>query len=458
MHITAIILAGGKGKRFGSETPKQLVKLSGKPIIEYSIMQFQKNKNIDDIYIVSNTQSSGEIRKLVYDGNYTKVKGVIVGGETRQESSYTALYFLKKHTETTHVLIHDSVRPFVDDNIINKCVEKLRNFNAIDVCIPSTDTLVKIKKDHYNCQLIDIIPDRSIMRRGQTPQAFKLSTILEAHELALKYKYDNATDDCSLVKHFGLGEICVIDGSEYNIKITTPIDLYIAEKIFQLSDNKQEKLTDKELETYFINKNIVVFGGNTGIGKSICDIANKFGAKTHPLSRMNGVDVTIPGTVNKSLKNIHETHGKIDVVIFSSAVMHKKTIEDTSYEEMSNQILVNLFGAEVVAKESVPYLVESGGALVFFTSSSYTHGREGYATYSATKAGVVNLMQALSEELDGTVRVVAINPQRTKTKLRYDNFGKEDEKTLLTPERVALDTISAIATNKNGIVIDVSLN
>lgn len=458
MHITAIILAGGEGKRFGSETPKQLVKLSGKPIIEYSIMQFQNNKNIDDIYIVSNIQSSGEIRKLVNDGNYTKVAGVIIGGETRQESSYNALCFLKRKMETTHVLIHDAVRPFINDNIINECIDKLQTYNAVDVCISSSDTLIKIKENVCGTSIIESIPERSSMRRGQTPQAFKLSTIMEGHDLALKYNYNNATDDCSLIKHFELGDICVVEGSEYNIKITTPIDLYIAEKIFQLGSGKQEKISNIELKNYFNNKIIVVFGGNSGIGKSICELSTKYGAKAFPLSRTNGVDVTVPNNVNKALNDIRKNSGKIDAVVFSSAMMYNNSLEYTSYEEIKNQITVNLFGAEVVAKESIKYLTESNGALVFFTSSSYTHGRKGYATYSATKAGIVNLMQALSEEFDGKIRVFAVNPQRTNTKLRYDNFGKEDKNTLLTPEKVALETISAIATNKNGIVIDISLH
>jgi 2-C-methyl-D-erythritol 4-phosphate cytidylyltransferase len=122
-----------------------------------------------------------------------------------------------------------------------------------------------------------------------------------------------------------------------------------------------------------------------------------------------------------------------------------------------DQVQVNLAGNILASKYAIPHLIRSRGKLVFFASSSYTKGREGYAVYSATKAAIVNLMQALADELSGQVDVIAINPQRTRTPLRRSNFGQEDDSTLLTPEFVATRTLSAMASGLTGSVFDISI-
>lgn len=127
-----------------------------------------------------------------------------------------------------------------------------------------------------------------------------------------------------------------------------------------------------------------------------------------------------------------------------------------SFEEISKEIDINFLGAVNIAKTSHKYLKKSKGSFILFTSSSYTKGRAGYSIYSSTKAAIVNLTQALSIEWQkDNIRVNVICPERTKTPMREDNFGKEDNSTLLTSEIVAQNTIQTILVDFNGLVVDV---
>jgi len=204
-------------------------------------------------------------------------------------------------------------------------------------------------------------------------------------------------------------------------------------------------------------KVLVVFGGSSGIGRSICELGSRGGAVVVPLSRSNGVDITDPEHVRTALERVVMEHSRIDAVVLCAAIMHRAPLVDADERHIIEQVEVNLTGNILASKHAIPYLQRSHGVLVFFTSSSYTKGREGYAVYSATKAAIVNLMQALADELSGQVNVIAINPQRTNTPLRRSNFGEEDDRTLLSPEFVALRTLNAMTSGMTGCVFDISL-
>lgn len=453
MHVTAIILAGGVGKRFGLDVPKQFVKLAGKPIISHTIDIFEKNSMIKEIIIVVNKEYYNYLNNLVKSGHDSNKIKIVVGGDTRQESSFNGLLACSK--STTHVLIHDAVRPFIDQEIIYECILKLEEYDAIDVCIDSSDTLVEINE---NNEIIKI-PNRTSIKRGQTPQAFKFDVIFNAHKICQSKGIQNSTDDCNLVLQSNLCKIHVINGSNHNIKITNPIDISIAEKIFQIREKKSQLLSYDDLLHKLNNKVIVVVGGSSGIGKSICEIGNKLGSVTIPLSRSNGFDVRNPETIKFHLSKIYKKYERIDAVVICAAILHRNKFENFTDDEIRELIEINLTGNAYVAKYSIPYLKKTNGKLVFFASSSYYKGRGEYSTYSATKAGIVNLMQSLSEELEDKVSVLAINPQRTKTPLRTRNFGDEDIDTLLSADFVALSTLNSIAKEgNNGCIIDIRLS
>lgn len=224
MKNYAIILASGTGSRSGLNIPKQFFKIKNKTLLEYSIEAFQFNEKIDAIIVVSNPDFIDLTKELSI--KYSKVINILPGGETRQKSSEIGVNSIQ---EEVNVLIHDAVRPFISQNIINECIEALKEYNAINVAIESSDTILEIDENNF----IKSIPQRNILRRVQTPQCFKLNIIKDAHKLANDDKDFQPTDDCGLVLRYNLTPIYVVKGDESNIKITYPSDLKIAEKILE---------------------------------------------------------------------------------------------------------------------------------------------------------------------------------------------------------------------------------
>jgi len=450
----AIILAGGKGERFGDKKPKQFAKIAGKTIIEHTIDKFEVHPLIDEIYIVVNPYYYDLMVEVIKKNQYTKVKKILYGGATRQESSRIGVYALED--DIKKVLIHDAVRPFIKSNIITDIVEKLDDHLAIDVAIPTADTIIKIDDGHY----ISEIPDRKYLLRGQTPQGFRRDIIYKAHKLAEREGFEEATDDCSLIIRYNLGKVYVIDGEELNIKVTYSHDVYIADRVFQLNrlnilditNTDEIKDTLKKLE----RKVMVIFGGTSGIGREICTIAKNNGTYAYSFSRKNGVDIRQYNYVKKVLEEVYKKHDGIDFVINTAGVLRMSPIVTAPLEDINEQIEVNLLGSIYISKASIPYLKENKGSITLFTSSSYTRGRENYSPYSASKAGVVNFVQALADEIhDMGIRINAICPERTKTPMRLRNFGIEPEETLLNPKTVAYIALITALSDITGEVIDV---
>ena len=230
MKNFAIILASGIGARLGLDIPKQFYKIKGKSVLEYSILAFHNNSQIDEIIIVSHPNYISNVKEIVEKGDYKKVTKIVSGGKTRQESSYNGIFSIEE--TNANILIHDSVRPFVSNRIIDDCISALNEYNAINVAIDSSDTIIEV--DEVNC--IKNIPQRKALKRVQTPQGFKLEIIKKAHELAKKNENLTFTDDCGIVQEFKLAKIKVIEGDENNIKITYPTDIKLAENIIDICD------------------------------------------------------------------------------------------------------------------------------------------------------------------------------------------------------------------------------
>ena len=224
MKNTAIILASGAGSRFGSEIPKQFIKLNDKTILEYSISAFEQNDNINEIIVVSNPDFIEDTKNIIQN-KYRKVTSVISGGKTRRQSSYIGVNHIKE--KDINVLIHDGARPFVSQKIINECIDALKTYKAVNVAVDSSDTIVEV--DSKN--IIKSMPVRKSLRRCQTPQCFRLEIIKKAHELAEKNKLEDITDDCGIVLKYNLADIYTVDGSVDNIKITYPKDIELAKLI-----------------------------------------------------------------------------------------------------------------------------------------------------------------------------------------------------------------------------------
>ena len=449
----AIILAGGSGSRFGRDLPKQFLKVAGKKVIEHTIDVFEHNDLVDEIAVVTRPEFIADVEQLVINNHYGKVRKILVGGKERYHSSLSAI---NAYTDDTDNLIfHDAVRPLVNDRIINDCINALKEYDAVDVAIPVADTIIQV--DETDC--INAIPTRSLLRSGQTPQCFKRGVIYQAYETALQDPNFVTTDDCGVVrKYMPETPVYVVKGEVFNMKITYKEDLFLVDKLFQLKsqEGSQDALTEKT-RAQIKGKVLVVFGGSYGIGADVARLAQECGAKVYSFSRsLNQVDVSDYEQVSEALKQVYDTEGSIHFVVDTAGILVKEALATMEYERIQQSVNVNMLGIINVAKASYPYLQKTKGSLLAYTSSSYTRGRMMYSVYSATKAAVVNLVQALAEEwANDHIRVNCINPERTKTPMRVSNFGNEPDETLLKSEEVAIASLNTLLADCTGEVIDV---
>ena len=453
MKNVAVILAGGSGIRLGNEIPKQFLKVAGKLVIEHTIDVFEASHEIDEICIVSRADYVNDVEALVIKNQYKKVKKILQGGQERYESSLAAINAYID--DNINMLFHDAVRPLLTERIIHQCLEALESYNAVDVAIKTSDTIIEV--NDYNC--IEQIPNRSNLRNGQTPQGFKRGTIRKAYELALSDSNFRTTDDCGVVRKYLSDEkIYVVTGENFNMKLTYLEDLFLLDKLFQLRsvEGTQLELSQNAIKACK-EKVFVVFGGSYGIGADIVKTIKELNGCVYSFSRsQNGVDVANRESVERALAQVAREQGHIDVVINTAGVLIKEALFSMSSEDIEKSIRVNLFGVIHVAQLSLPYLQATHGSLLFYTSSSYTRGRMMYSLYSATKAAIVNFVQAIAEEWhDLDIRVNCINPERTKTPMRTQNFGNEPEDSLLPSKEVAIVSINTIASSLTGEVIDV---
>ena len=225
MKNIAIILAGGSGSRFGADMPKQFLQVAGKMIIEHTIDAFERHPMIDEIAIVSRADYMEEMREMVKKDGYVKVTHVLQGGKERYHSSLAAIEAFTNDDD--NLLIHDGVRPLVSERIISDCVNALAEYEAVDVAVPTTDTIIELNEDGS----IARIPQRRLLRNAQTPQCFRRRVIAGAFRLALQDPDFFPTDDCSIVlKYMPEVAIKVVDGEPSNIKVTYKSDLEMVER------------------------------------------------------------------------------------------------------------------------------------------------------------------------------------------------------------------------------------
>lgn len=451
----AVILAGGKGLRLGEHLPKQFLKIAGKKVIEHTLDVFQTHQEIDEIAVVTSEEDVKTIEDISVNNTYTKLKKILVGGVLRYESSLAAINAYESYPDNTNLIFHDSVRPLLNYKIISDCIEALKSYNAVDVAIKTTDTIISVDNN-----IIKSIPPREYLYNGQTPQAFKLGIIKKAYKRALTDPDFKTTDDCGVVHSYLPEEkIYVVKGTQQNMKLTYKEDLFLLDKLFQLKSSVcyQDKLL-QEVKEKLKSQVIVIFGGSYGIGKHIGSICESAGCKVYSFSRSTGVDVSDKETVQNALQAVYQKEAKINVVINTAGLLIRQSLNNMDYESIIASINVNYSGSVIVAKESYPYLKESEGALLLYTSSSYTRGRSLYSLYSSSKAAIVNFAQAIAEEwyTDG-IKVNCINPERTDTPMRRSNFGNEPKNSLLTAEAVAIASINSIFTAQTGDVIDIKI-
>ena len=449
----AVLLAGGMGVRIGLDIPKQLLKVAGKTLLEHTLATLHGHPLVDEVVVMMAPGHLDAVRAIVRDGAYPKVSQILEGGETRNETTQRALAAIGD--EESHVLFHDAVRPLLSARIITECFEALADHPAVDVAIPSADTIIEVGPDNT----IRNIPPRAALRRGQTPQAFRASVIRRAYALADQDPGFEATDDCTVVLRYLPDEpIWVVRGDERNMKVTDPIDVYLADKLFQLTHTEApEGISEEDYRAALTGRSVVVFGGSYGIGADVCRLAEQYGARVFSFSRSStGTHVERRSDLVAAAEHVLAEAGRIDHVVNTAGLLPRGTLAETSEETVYAATDVNYLAPVFVAQVFHPHLAATGGSLLLYTSSSYTRGRSGYSLYSSAKAATVNLTQALADEwaMDG-VRVNCINPERTATPMRTKAFGKEPADSLLDSETVARTSLDVIVSDFTGHVIDV---
>lgn len=229
--LAVIIPAAGSGSRMGTRIPKPFLELNGSTILEHTIRSFVKLGLVRQVIIATSKDWFSKVEQIL--GSFSADLDsffVVEGGLERQHSIYNALQVVSEDIDL--VAVHDAVRPFVSDSLINKCAEMAGELGGAIVAVPAKDTIKKVSAE----KLIKETPDRSELWQAQTPQIFQKKLLVSAYKSAQEEKFVG-TDDASLVERIG-GRVGVVEGDRRNLKITYPIDLKVAEMILNEEELK----------------------------------------------------------------------------------------------------------------------------------------------------------------------------------------------------------------------------
>ena len=231
-HISAIVVAAGKGLRFKSKLPKPVAKLNSKPIIIYSLEIISKHPLISEIILVVNKENQKAIVRETRNYHIGKIFKVVTGGRRRQDSVHNGLKEVDKKAD--FVLIHDAARPLIDSRILSSVINEASSSGAAIVGVPVKATIKKATRPQghkvTSKAIVKETLDRNSLWEIQTPQVFDKNLILKAFD---KFGKIHVTDDAMLVEKLGR-KISIVLGSYRNIKITTPEDLSLAEAILKI--------------------------------------------------------------------------------------------------------------------------------------------------------------------------------------------------------------------------------
>lgn len=223
----AIVLAAGKGRRMGTEIPKQFLYIHDKPVLFYSLNVFQQHNDIDEIVlVVSEEYKSYCIKEILEKYSITKVSAIVEGGAERYDSVIAGL---SACSDCKYVLIHDGARPCITEEIIDRSLDAVRKYDACVVGMPSKDT-VKIADDQG---FISVTPPRKNVWNIQTPQVFSYELIYNAYQTMQRKGMAGVTDDAMVIELLDAAKIRLVEGSYENIKVTTPDDIKVLENLLK---------------------------------------------------------------------------------------------------------------------------------------------------------------------------------------------------------------------------------
>lgn len=226
----AVVFAGGVGRRMHTkELPKQFLQVYGKPIIIHTLQIFETHKEIDAIVVSCVKEWIPYMNELIEKYNLRKVKSVVAGGSTGQESIYKGLVAAKSIAyEDAIVLIHDGVRPFIDHEVITKNIESVKEHGSAITTSKVTETILVVD----DTDLINEVPNRDNSRIAKAPQSFWLDDVLKAHNEAIVAGRNDFIDSCTMMEYYG-HKLYLVDGPIENIKVTTPQDIFTMRAVLE---------------------------------------------------------------------------------------------------------------------------------------------------------------------------------------------------------------------------------
>lgn len=233
--IFAVILAGGTGTRMKSSTiPKQFMKLGNTTVLQHTIDKFLYYPDIDHIFVAIHSTWLQHAQDILCDDRYHKIS-FCEGGETRQESLYKTLLFIRSqflNSDDAIIISHDVARPFVSIRIIEENIKLAKEFDAVDTVISASDTIV----ESLDGKTILSIPNRKNMYMGQTPQSFRLGRFIEIYERLVDDYIKDVTDAARILIDNNC-TVAIAQGDIFNIKITDDFDLNLANFLLGLTND-----------------------------------------------------------------------------------------------------------------------------------------------------------------------------------------------------------------------------
>ncbi len=247
-HCTAILLAGGSGKRMGADKPKQFLEIAGKPLICHALSALEQSQIVDDcILVVAEKDISYMEEQILQKEHFTKVRAVTAGGRERFESVWKGLQALREVAQKDEnppqiIFVHDGARPFLSEDILERCFQGAMEYGACVAAVPSKDTVTIADEEGFEAKT----PNRRYVWNVQTPQTFRAEVLYSAFDkMAEEFKKKDAfemlswiTDDASVVEHYNGSRIRLVQGDYRNIKVTTQEDLLVMESFMGGKSNE----------------------------------------------------------------------------------------------------------------------------------------------------------------------------------------------------------------------------
>lgn len=420
-----VILAAGIGKRFTSSMHKQYLKINGKEMIYYSLVQMRQTKCIDEIIVVVDYDE--------YHNSYISKKydvTCICGGNTRNESISNAIHYIKEnYSDCENVIIHDCVRPFIKHDVFCKCISALESYDAVALSSEIMDGFVTRIGGYAN---------RSDYMLIQTPEAFKF-------KLLEKY-FDMDCNDTAIVSQLvDVANVCLLSDDSFNFKITYPIDLFLAEQLVRIDFYKEADLLDNH-DT--INGKVLLIGASGGVGSVIREELLKKDVVVFSPSHqeLDLYDLSVD-------RLIEVCPFEPDVIINAAAAYNNDSVPlldsfDVIFNVNLKANLILIEYAKALNKEV---------HIVLMSSSSSTRGREGLTNYSSAKAALNSIVESQGALLhEQGIYLNALIPEKIDTPLimKLHNI-KINSRELLDAKLVARAVIKCSCSTNYGKLIHI---